>query len=479
MIASDIQGVEGASGFNLSSTEGVVNDLSHFKIRKLDNTASDVGNEFITPFGTHYGRWFNHCLEGRGEGFARLTAHLKGELQAANTRERVRRQADEMKHFLVLSRTLSNALGVAWHHDPGRVAYSRRNGFYGDIRIWPEYLTAAFLGQVVHGLCKLGYLEGTIGYRGEASQFEATAKLLDLAAVLGVQASSLVIVMLPRDLVRMKAPRLGGRKKRIPCEQSEQVSNWASMLRAFNTFVADAEIDLDMSSRIEEGFIRKLRDKSRDNTLIRPELFATSLYRTFNDGIFDHGGRLFGGWWQTIPSFYRRFITIDGAPTIELDYSGFAIRSIYHQRGLSYADDPYHLEQVVAYAVELGLPPDHFRHAIKRMTQALLNGDETGRPELIKLDETFAPRFKRADIFRMLEEKHDPIADVFRTAEGKRNQRFESDIALEIITTAMGEGFVVLPIHDSFIVTTDRKGSLMDLMTTMYFKRLGHNPIIK
>jgi hypothetical protein len=37
----------------------------------------------------------------------------------------------------------------------------------------------------------------------------------------------------------------------------------------------------------------------------------------------------------------RRFITLNGNPFVELDYSGLHIRFAYHLKGLDYRDDPY------------------------------------------------------------------------------------------------------------------------------------------
>ena len=43
---------------------------------------------------------------------------------------------------------------------------------------------------------------------------------------------------------------------------------------------------------------------------------------------------MYGAWWITVPKALRRKITINGKPTVELDFSGCAIRMLYHERGL-------------------------------------------------------------------------------------------------------------------------------------------------
>ena len=38
------------------------------------------------------------------------------------------------------------------------------------------------------------------------------------------------------------------------------------------------------------------------------------VYRVFNNGSWRQGGRFYGGFWQGIPSAYRKYIRIDGYP---------------------------------------------------------------------------------------------------------------------------------------------------------------------
>lgn len=51
------------------------------------------------------------------------------------------------------------------------------------------------------------------------------------------------------------------------------------------------------------------------------DLTRNRIYRVFNNQSFDEGGRFYGGWWQRVPSDYRKFITINWVPTRELEYT--------------------------------------------------------------------------------------------------------------------------------------------------------------
>ena len=60
--------------------------------------------------------------------------------------------------------------------------------------------------------------------------------------------------------------------------------------------------------------------------------------------------RSYRGWWQNIPRELRQYITIDGEPCSELDYSGQHLLLLYGLEGDEYRwlkglnDDPYYLE---------------------------------------------------------------------------------------------------------------------------------------
>ncbi len=85
--------------------------------------------------------------------------------------------------------------------------------------------------------------------------------------------------------------------------------------------------------------------------------------RIFNNGSFEEGGRFYGGWWERIPSRYRPHITIDGMPTVEMDYSAIQPRLLLAERGVELDGDPY----------DIGID-ERFRPLVKETFNRLLNG---------------------------------------------------------------------------------------------------------
>lgn len=108
--------------------------------------------------------------------------------------------------------------------------------------------------------------------------------------------------------------------------------------------------------------------------------------------------------------------------------------------------------------------------------------DRNGKmPEMIKIPDraSFRPRFKRRDIRVMIEEKHQAIADAFGTGIGLKLQRFESDLALQIMIELMNKNVIALPIHDSFIVRRVDKLISALTMHKLYHLKFGFPPVIK
>ncbi|TPL51612.1 hypothetical protein [Mesorhizobium sp. B2-4-6] len=187
---------------------------------------------------------------------------------------------------------------------------------------------------------------------------------------------------------------------------------------------------------------------------------ANSLYRVFNDGSFDHGGRFYGGWWQNVPKEYRRFITINGVPTVEIDFSSMQPAMLYAKIGQQIEGD--------AYAID-GFPSE-LRPLVKTATLKMINAP--GRiqaPSRPALPEGISWKGLQQAIL----DKHEPIAEYFRSGEGIRLQRLDSDIAENVIMRMMNRGIPVLPIHDSFIVATEYGDELSGVMLDAYRERMG------
>ncbi len=447
------------------------------------------------------GVFFDHHIDLREPEGGALTDWLIECFDKARNKQRLR---DREAWRLRLRKLAANAMRAHFFRDTPAVLYSRGAAaeWYQDKPGWMQH---GVLADVVDPLIAVGLLAGLTGKKmpyavqSWTSSFRATDEFIRMAMDSGVTEVSIVSEVPEADLVQLYAPkpkpeydRLKGelfqprKGKRIWFDPSPQTQQWSATVAAINAFYRQQEIDLGLTPIEREGWLDKRNaDPERTGPLYRlPELFSKDVYRVFNNGdeinpSFEEGGRLFGGWWMHVPESLRKAITINGSPTIELDFAECHPRMLYHQRDLAGVGELYTVPEIAAYEDATGVARDTYRPCIKWLVQILINGG--GRPEAVEPPDgmLFPPDIPIPQIVRFIEAMHQPIADAFKTGAGLGLMRIESDVALEVVTTAMAEGWTALSVHDSFITTIDQRDRLKAIMIGSYVRRLGREPKFK
>jgi hypothetical protein len=415
---------------------------------------------------------------------------------AVRPRKRKRKLANQATHTERISGLIANAMRAHFFRNPPSVLYLRKADAE-PYRHSPSWMRHGALGEAVDALGDAGLLTSIIGKemphgsekRSHAASYAPTDHLVAMALECGVTSQSIVRRIPAEHLVRLREakpeaefdwincelvqPRKGNR---IIFEPTPETNGWTTTLAAINAFYRQQDISLALTKK-QMGLWRSKRhaDPARTGVPFRlPETFGTDLYRVFNNGekdnpSFSQGGRMFGGWWMYIPKELREAITINGQPTVELDYANCHPRLLYAERGLDFDGDLYELPEIA----------DASRPLIKWVMQVLLNGKR--RPSEAELpDDLAVPQgFTLKQITAAVEARHQPIADAFKRGVGLRLMRLESDIALEILTRATAEGWVALSIQDSFITTASTVDRLKGLMIQVYLQKVGRNPVLK
>ena len=196
------------------------------------------------------------------------------------------------------------------------------------------------------------------------------------------------------------------------------------------------------------------------------------LHRVFNNGTFEDGGRFYGGWWQSIPSRLRPFITINGKPTVELDYSTMHPRMLYAHIGMECPADPYNV----------GFNSDR-RDLVKKAFNALINA--SGRIQPFNNPED-GPVFDEDEIgmswnkfLDHIKSYHPKLKDLFGTGIGLKFQRKDSDIAEATMLHFTKRNIPILPVHDSFIMHHGYEDELRNVMEREFAKKVGTSIPIK
>lgn len=239
-----------------------------------------------------------------------------------------------------------------------------------------------------------------------------------------------------------------------------RLESWNSFLvnnHHVDILVSDNELETVFEADDEDAFFT-----SNDPTPSYVDLTKVRLHRVFNGGSFEQGGRFYGGWWQQVPSSFRQFITINGYPTVELDYSNLHAAMLYAREGLPLPTDAYALDNV---------PAEQYRKLIKTSFFKLINALPRQRIRAPAVD-MLPPDYSWRQLQAAIAAKHEPIARHFRSGIGLEFQRLDSDIAEDVMRAMMARDALVLPVHDSFITYYGTKDRLLVEMKRAYRDRM-------
>src|SRR5215831_2966433 len=173
-------------------------------------------------------------------------------------------------------------------------------------------------------------------------------------------------------------------------DDTARTRRWRRNLKEINEALLSATIGLK-GQPIREGDLLRAERANIGAATAR-------LHRVFNQSSFSLGGRFYGGWWQNIPSEYRADITINGAPTVEIDYPRLHPSLLYAICGHSMMGDPYDI-------------PDIERRLVKRAFNTLVNADtRIGAIRAIARKIGGKGAFaKAADLVSQIQAKHAPV----------------------------------------------------------------------
>lgn len=193
--------------------------------------------------------------------------------------------------------------------------------------------------------------------------------------------------------------------------------------------------------------------------------------RIFNNSVFTEGGRFYCHWTQQIKSKYRKYITIDGQPTIELDYSCLHLSMLYGlEDKLPPEGDLYNLVGIDC----------KYRPIIKKAVNIAINAKDERSTILAIRDEypDFIQKYGIVPpspkvILEAIKHTHPHIQKYLCSNYGVKLQYMDSNIAEKILLHFAKRNICCLCIHDSFIVQTTYQDELHSLMVR-YFQDCFH-----
>lgn len=374
-----------------------------------------------------------------------LVGQVVRQIEDHEHRRQLRKLARSEKHQAGFEATVRAVVCDLVHHhlsqSKGGIAVTRdRRKLARRSRYRPPALNDT-LPHVLDAMAALGVLEMTLGSLGLQTTICAAGWLCERIASMGLGFADL-----GRDdneelviLRGHKRPRRGGTMSAdlVEYDDDDLTVRLRDELRAINAWLDQADFALTDHPGIDTGD-RRLR-------------------RIFNNGRFDHGGRLAGGWWMNLGKDIRReHVRIRGERVVTLDFAALYIRLAYaHVGAVPPSGD--------LYTCIAGLATH--RKAAKVLLNTLLFDDRPRRRKPKGTVETL-PDVPVGELTAAIERAHAPIAQVFGQGIGFHLMNLESTILVEALIRLRDLGIVGLPVHDALIVARSDRDAAVKVMTT-------------
>ena len=439
-------------------------------------------------------RAFNPWRRPASENAQRLCAYTCAELEEHEMVNQLRKRQRKEKDQAVFEQTVAALVcNVLFHaiicgnenaiteDDAIHIPLSNRYLGTGDPQRSPVLSKA--LPDIVKRLSACGFLDMTGGHQGcagfdippQQTKLQPTHLLIDLAT--GKKATKAGEIFKLSGLHDFKEDRAeqeavalhlpkekrGQQKsgKTVALPQTAQVKSLKKNMKIINDWLEQAPITAKLSCWEDSTGRRHIIDDR-----------ARFLIRRFSNGRFDSGGRLYGGFWQTLSKEKRReAILIAGEEVCTLDYGQMALRILYGiKRKTPPSQDCY---EITGYAP--------YREGIKKIlnTATFMDKIPSRFPNETR---QYLPKAARiAEACEAILKFHSSVKDWLFTDSniGHELQNVESNIMVDLLLTIKNSGVpAALPVHDAVIIPVSYVPAVKKIMKDIFRKHTGSEAII-
>lgn len=344
---------------------------------------------------------------------------------------------------------------------------NKRSGYYSENpRYRDPLLTYRQTISAFNGLEKLGMIEVTQeGFfdretlKGGLTRFVAKDELLERLQTLEGHPAVNSNINHDQEIIILRNT-INGKKSFVEYEDTPTTEGFRENLRRINKCFSNHWFDLE----IKDAEVDRLAERISKHPNKEPIDFSKrSLVRMFANGSFKEGGRFYRGWWQNVPSEYRKYITIDEKRTAEVDFSQLNPHLLYISNYKELGSED---------AYDRVLDGEH-RDIVKQAFNAMVHasGPLNNCPNDIDLDEIDMSWLELRD--RVIA-AHKPISDQFFAGIGNKLQFKDSCIAERIMLQFVALDAPALPVHDSFIVhhAYAELGEIEEIMRRAFYEEM-------
>ncbi|RTE93070.1 hypothetical protein [Bradyrhizobium sp. LVM 105] len=408
--------------------------------------------------------WFDPQYRARSAELSEAIKNFANRLSdlelSGGLRQRARHDAARAKFVASVEALACNLMLLTLMDDDVALAVPRAHGsMWGRGRYSNPVYGEHFLSSI-DVMTTLGVLRKvSTGYRySEKAKAPSlvipTEGLARSLPVAGFSVKSLKRLDEPEVLILKTGKDANDQSEPINYKDSRRMNLMRDQIRRLNTRLGDANIEIT-----EAGTALQL---GTDGGLI--VLHRRALRRIFNNGSWQDGGRLAGGFWMSMPRAERfERIRLDGEQIADVDYRQLFPRLAYvRSQAKQPEDDIYDVA-----GDKTG------RDGWKVLLNAMLFADDRLGNWPKGAREHFPEGTKLRDAIEMLERKHAPIAHLFGKGLGYQLMKAESDILIRVVSHLFEQRITALPLHDAVLVARSHAETARKAMQDEFTHRTG------
>lgn len=368
-----------------------------------------------------------------------------------------KRKVDDQKTFEATVATIVCDLCHRWISEPeGWVAVSLSNDTLSRAGRYKSPALNKTLPTVLERLASadMRFIELNKGFRGYFNNGRQTTIRAGKRLISRIEDHCLnlsdLAVEAHQEVIILKTERTDvfTHGKPIDYQDDDKTVLYRGQMHRINGWLAQADILLD-------SYFADLRGVDGTERFLR---------RIFNNSSFEAGGRLFGGFWQSLGQRERFLgVYLKGSPIVVLDYAQMAPSILYGMAGVKPPEEDL-------YTIPVLLP---FREGIKKVFNTLLFVDKPPNSFPKGTRKLFHRSEKIQRVVDEIIKLHQPISKFFFTKIGFRTMFIESQIMVDVLLTFMERDIVGLPIHDGIIVAEVDRDEAMNIMMQAFKRHTG------
>lgn len=411
-------------------------------LRKSDVTSLNTGREIwsFTP---------DYRLGLDGESVSELFVTLG--LGSSNRARKSNRQA---LSSALLALSQSAMISTADHL--GAFLHARRtaSSTVPDRYVVSDYKPRTFTG-VLDSLAEIGFVRWEKGFKGEgAMRGLATLCIAESPFLEWLSSTGELSVVAHRADKEVLILR-GGDKSLQDYQEDDETRQMRTSLELTNT-LRQEQVWSYVPLETDDMFV--LDDKRR---VLHPESLSCS--RIFSQS-FRSGGRFYCQA-QGLRKGERPTLTVNGQPTVELDYKSLHPRMLYNSEKHEAPYDCYSL-------------PGFERDAVKLVSLLCINCESPEQAQRAYMRHRGVSATEASSVIAAYVEANQPIHHRFFKSGWKRLQYMDSQLVQRVLDAAYAKRIPVLPVHDSFIVATEHGFWLKEAVESAYRAHFGFGAVI-